>query len=89
MGPLSSGEWLGVSKLDSIPCADTGFSVVPLGVTWGSDPRDRSLIPGSSESSFQSSMRRGILEDLLRCHAFARLNFSCIARSECSSTIFL
>ena len=57
---------LGVSEMASIPYDESGSSFVPLGATWGSDPGGRYWVPGSSESSCQASLGRGMLEYLLR-----------------------
>ena len=79
-------EGLGVSELAYITRADTGYFVMPLGATWGSDPGGRSWVPGSSDSYCQDSLVRGMPEDSLRCHSFARVNFSYVAIYGCSST---
>ena len=72
----------------SIPCAISGSSIILMGDTWGSDPGGRYWGPGSSESSCQASLGRGIIEDYLRWHYFSRAEFSWVAISECSSTRF-
>ena len=82
-------EGLGVSDLASMPWADACSSVMPLGATSESNPGGISWEPGSSDSSFHSSIGMGMLDDLLRCHSFARVKFSYVASSECSSTRFL
>ena len=81
-------EGLGLSDMEYIAHIDTGSSVMPLGEAWVSDPGGGYWGPGSSESSCQDSMVRGILEDSLRCHSFARVNVSCVARSQWSYTSF-
>ena len=43
---------------------------MPLVATLGSDPGGNYWEPGSSESYFQDSLFRVVLEDLLRCHYF-------------------
>ena len=75
--------------LASIHCTYAGSSVMQPCTDWGSDPEGRYWRPGSSASSCQASLGRGMLEDLLICHSFARLNFYCVASSECSSNSFL
>ena len=72
----------------SIPCTDTGSSVMLLGAAWGSDPGGRCWGFVSRKSSCQASLGRGMLEGLLICHSFERDKFSCVAISECSSTRF-
>ena len=69
-------EGLGVSDMTYINWIDTGFSVMPLGEAWGSYPGGRSWGPGSRESSCQPPLGRGMIEDLLIHHSFARVNFS-------------
>ena len=69
-------EVFAVSELVSIPCDDIGSSAIPMSAAWGSDPGGRYWGPGSGESSFQDSLGRGMLEDLLRCHYFERVKFS-------------
>ena len=84
----SKMEGIEVSYMDSFPHVDAGSSVMPLGASWGSDTGGRSCGPRSSESSCQFSLGSEILEDELRCQYFWRVKFYCLARSECSSTIF-
>ena len=84
----SPGKGLELSYLASIYCAEPGSSVMLLGATWVSDPGDRSWGPGSSDSSCQASLGRGMIEYSLRCHYFARVKFYCIEISEWSSTSF-
>ena len=81
-------EGLGVSELDSTSWTAIGSSVMPLGAYWVSEPGGRSWGPGSSESSFQNYLGRGMLEYHLRCQSFTRVKFYCLASSECSSTRF-
>ena len=59
-----------------------------MGAAWRSDPGGRSWVPVSRESSFQVSLGRGMLEDLLICQFFSSVKFSCVVMSECSSTRF-
>ena len=59
----STAEGLGVSELISIPCTDTGSSVMPLGEAWGPDPGGRYWGPSFSESSCQASIGMGMLEE--------------------------
>ena len=75
-------EGIVLSDMASIPCAISGSSIILMGDTWGSDPGGRYWGPGSGESSFQDYLGRGMLEDLLRCHYFARVKFSCAESSE-------
>ena len=49
-------------------CVGTGSSVMLLGAARGSDPEGRSWGPGPSESFFQASLDRGMIEYWLRCH---------------------
>ena len=72
----------------SIPCAEAGSSVMPLGATCGSDPVGRFWGPGPSKYCFQVYLGRGILEDSLIFHYFERVNFLCIASYDLSSTRF-
>ena len=51
--------------MDSVPCSDVGSSIMLLGEAWVSDPGGRSWGTVSSESSFWSSLGRGMLEDSL------------------------
>ena len=81
-------EGLGVSDMASVTCIDAGYSAMPLGAAWVSDPWGKSWGPGYRYSSFQASLGRGMLDDLLRCHYFLRVDFSCVASSDCSSTRF-
>ena len=81
-------EGLVVSDMASIICTDTGCSVILMGAAWESYPVERSWRPGSRKYSLQDSLGRGIHEDSLRCHYFAKVKFSCIEISECSSTRF-
>ena len=74
--------------MDSIPYADAVSSVMPLGATWGSDPGGSSWVPSSSKSFCEDSLGKGILEDLLVCHSFARVKFPFVASSESSYTRF-
>ena len=74
--------------MTSIPRIDIGSYFMPLGKTWVSEPVGRSLGPGYSDSYFWGSLVSVMLEYLLRCHSFARVEFYCIARCECSSTRF-
>ena len=75
-------EGLGVYELAYITCTNIGSSVMPLGAAWKSDPGGRSWGPGSSESSCQESLGRGMLEDFLIWHYFAIVKLSCVASSE-------
>ena len=59
-----------------------------MGVNGLSDPGGRSWVTVSGDSFCQAYLGRGMLEDSLRCHYFARVKFSCVASSECSSTKF-
>ena len=79
-------EGIELSDLASVPCANAGSSVMTLYAFRGSDPWGISWGPGSSESFWQTFLGRSMLEDLLRCHSFARLNFSCMERYKFSST---
>ena len=79
---------LGVYDLASITCNDAGSSVMPLGDTCGSYPVGRSWGLGSSESSFQAALNRGMPQDSLRCQSFVGVGFFCVASSECSSNRF-
>ena len=81
-------EGLRVSELVSIICADTGSFVMAVFATWVSDSGGRSWGPGSSDFSCQASLGRGMIENCFRCHYFERVNFSCAASSERSSTRF-
>ena len=81
-------EGIGISELASIPCAYSGYYVMTLGETLVSDPVGSSWVRGSSETSFRASLGRGILEDLLTCHSFSRVSFSCVASYKCSFTSF-
>ena len=81
-------EGIGLFDMASITCTDTGSSVMLLGAAWGSDPGGRCWGFVSSKSSCQASLGRGMLEGLLICHSFESEKFSCVARSECSSTGF-
>ena len=72
----------------SVTCVDSSYSGILMGAAWVSDTEDISWGPGSSESSFQSSLGRGMLDYFLRCHFFVRVNFSCVASSECYYTKF-
>ena len=81
-------EGLEVSELDSIPFNDARYYVMPLGAAWGLNPGGRSWGPGSSYSSYQTSLSRDMLEDWLRCHYSAWVNFSCVARYAWSSSRF-
>ena len=74
--------------MTSIPRIDIGSYFMPLGKTWVSEPVGRYLGPGYSDYYFQGSLVRVMLEYSLICHSFDRVNFSCIARCECSSTRF-
>ena len=79
-------EELVVSDMAFIPCVDAGSSVMYLDEAWGSDPVGRSLGTGSSKSSCQGPLGRGILDDLLIEKYFEIVKLSCVASSECSST---
>ena len=81
-------EVLGVSDMVYVPYIDAGSSVIPLGAAWGSYPVGRYWVPGFSDYYCQAYLGRVMLEDLLRCHSFVRVNFSCIVSSEYSSTRF-
>ena len=81
-------EGLGLSRLASIPCTDAGSSVILMGSVWVSDPGGSFGVPGSSDYYLHASLGRGIPEDSLRCHSFARVKFFCVAISKCSSTRF-
>ena len=59
----STAEGLGVSEMVSITCAEAVSSFMLLCETWGSDPEGKSWGPGSSESSCQAYLCRGMLED--------------------------
>ena len=67
---------------------DTGPSIISLGEAQVSYHGGISWGPGSNESSFQDSLGRDIIEDLLRCQDFSRVGFSWVEISECSSTRF-
>ena len=81
-------DGLGVSDMDTISCTHAGSSVIPLGADWGSYPVGRSWGTGPNKYSCQAYLGIVMLEDSLRYHYFARVDFSCVAISECSSTRF-
>ena len=78
-----------MSELAYITCTDAGYSGMPLGAAWGSEPGGRSWVPGYRKSYCHKYLGRGMLEDSLRCHYFARVKFSCVAIYMCYSTRFL
>ena len=51
-----------LSNLDSVIRVDAAFSIILLGAAWGSDPGGISWEPGYSESHFQTSLGRGMLD---------------------------
>ena len=61
---------------------------MPLCAYWVSYPVGKSWGDGYSDSSFQASIGRVVLEDPLRCHSFSRVYFSCVEISEFYSTRF-
>ena len=71
-----------------VPCADTGSSIIPLGVAWGSEPGGIFWGPVSIDYSCNSSLGRGMIENSFIWHYFERVKFSREASSECSSTRF-
>ena len=81
-------EGLVVSDMASITCSDSVSSVMSLGETRVSDPGVRHWGPGSSESSCQASLVRGMIEGSLIFYYFAREKFSCVSNYEYSSTRF-
>ena len=81
-------EGLVVSDLEYVPRVDSCYSIIPLGVACVPDPGERSWRHGSRESSLQTSLGMGMIEDSLIWYCFARVKFSCVARSECCSTRF-
>ena len=79
-------EGLGFYKMASVPCNDTGYSVMILGTAWVLEPVGRSWGPRSFDSSWQASLVRGMIKYYLRWRSFARVRFSCIVISDWSST---
>ena len=78
-----------MSKLAYVPYSGAGSSVVPLELACGKGPAAGYLGSDSRGYSCQASLDRGILEDSLKFHSFARVKFSWVERPECAYTIFL
>ena len=76
------------SVLSYVPCDYAWSSVMNSGEVWGSGPGVASWEPGSSGSSWQLPILKGMLEESLISHSFARVKFYCGARYEWSSTRF-
>ena len=85
---LYTVEGLGAYDMAYITWTDSGSSIMPLGEAWVSDPRGRSWRLGYSKSSWEASLGKGMLEDLLRYHSLEGVKFSCVASFNCSSTRF-
>ena len=71
---FSTLEGIGVYNMASVTRIDSGSSVMPMGVFWGSDPGCRSWGPGSRKYFCQSSLGMGIIEYFLRCYSFVRVD---------------
>ena len=84
----STVEGIIISDITSIHCTYIGSSFIPLGAAWVSDPVCSFWGPGLSESSCKASLGMGMLEVLLICHSFARVEFYWVASYEWSSTRF-
>ena len=79
---------LGVSDLAYVIWSRVGSSVVTLEVACGEGPAAGSWGSASRASYYQLSLGRGILEDSFICNSFARVKFTWVESSDCSSTRF-
>ena len=79
-------EGLGVYDMASVTHIGAGYSFILLGAAWGSYPGGRYWVPGSIKFYCQASLGRLMLKDSIMCHSFYRVDLSCVAIYECSST---
>ena len=56
-------EGIEVSEMAADTRIDAVSSAMPMGASWGSYPRGRYWVPGSSEFSCQASQGRDMIED--------------------------